>query len=166
MSKLNRELIKSILTIRSYEDNLTPFKEVLGEGIEIWMDGLIKSLFYIPNTKLLVICGENRKTVIENLLPKELVTEEGLYDSLILNFNFENKKDFIRLKNHNFIITTEPDKRLCSYVSVVEKWIWPQRKDVIVVDTTNIDVEKYLSINKLSLLRQLYKNFFTTWKRN
>lgn len=172
MSTLYRDLIKSHFNQKYYEkvDFYQTLKNTLNTDnvVDEWFSGVIKSLFYRPNQKLLVLCGNNAEKIIENILPPDIsklytlenvTTDDILYSTLIYNTYFESKRDFLRIKNHNFVITDEPDKRLCSYVSTVDKWTFLPRKDVIVVDVNNVEFEQYLLIDKMSLWRQLYKTY-------
>ena len=149
-------------------------KEGSSGYMDLWFEGVIKSLFYQPNHYLLVLEKKEwhgLETEFFRLLspfPMNFTREHGLYSSLILCHDFQYQKEQDWMEEDNFIILEEnvsklkhpgTDKRLCSYCTTTEKWRYPQRKNVIVLRLESIDWELYNSLDKLELWREIFFKF-------
>lgn len=158
------------------------FKEVVDDEysqlLDLWFEGVIKSLFYQPNHYLLVLEGEDEFENMKffmNLLPNTLwysnqnkLHGQSIYSELITFVEFEYQKQQKILEEDNFIVYEEnaralihpgTDKRLCSYCTTTNKWRYPQRKNVIVLSLESIDWELYNSIDKLELWKEIFFKF-------
>lgn len=170
-----------------YEDvsmSLSEIEKMLSDketrGFDSWFKGIIHSLYYKTNEYVLVLEGDIPFNFIEKLFPEEMkycyhvslnsskVEEDcNFYSSLVVMFSF-SKKTLWLPKEDNFIIFEEntkkliepsSDKRLASYYTITDKWQFPQRNNFIVLHINSIDWDKFESIDKLELWREIFKKF-------
>lgn len=175
---LKRDLIKSYFNQPFTEDNYDLLKECFNQPdidkIDDWFNGVIGSLFWKPNTKLLVLCGKQatgKTSFLKELLPQRLVgtlfvqtsklSDEIKFECLIADCTFfENKKSLSVITKQDFIITgLDLNKRLVSYATTCNDWSFSPRKSIIVINMDNFNMEKFWRIDKEQLWRQIYKNF-------
>lgn len=162
--------------IIDYDKN--QFSEVQ-DGLRLFFKGCIESLFYRPNKTVLVLVGPQAigKTVwINRLFPDILdfkmyqkIYSGDKYNSPLLfveftkkNLSISMKDDFDVIDGKNFDELPSADKRLASYVSTSNHWVYPQRKDFSVIYLKSIDWDLYNSIDKTELWIEL----FNTYKLN
>jgi len=147
------------------------------DKLDLWFEGIVNSLFYKPNNTMLVLEGKEDciKWFEELLFDTQLYCDccmsdlkPCLYESLIVQFDFEYQKQQKIIEEDNFIILEEnaknliypgTDKRLCSYCTTTNEWRYPQRKNVIVIKVEKIDWELYNSIDKTELWREIFYKF-------
>lgn len=164
--------------IIDYDKN--QFSEVQ-DGLRLFFKGCIESLFYRPNKTVLVLVGPQAigKTVwINRLFPDILdfkmyqkIYSGDKYNSPLLFVEFTKKNLSISMKD-DFVInqlegpfepptirTAECDKRLASYVSTSNHWVYPQRKDFSVIYLKSIDWDLYNSIDKTELWIELFNTY-------
>ena len=151
---------------------------ILDSSIDNWFRGIVESLFYKPNHYLLILEGkENFDNFFIDLMPERLYfiysynnqfKSVDIYYSLIKEISFDFKKQQDIIEEDNFIVIEEnakqliepgTDKRMCSYCSTTDNWSFPQRKNVIVLHLESVDWEKYKSIDKLQLWREIFFKF-------
>lgn len=98
-----------------------------------------------------------------------------LFSHLIVQFEFTTKSlDYPNEDNFTVVPSVEDiledgtttelrkgyaDKRLASYCSTTNKWIYPQRKNYTIVYLDSIDQEAYNKINKLDLWIEIFNMF-------
>lgn len=140
--------------------------------LDVWIVGVIHSLYYKPNHKILVLNGAEgigKTFFIENLLPKEInYPFKDIYSSLICDLSFSCGKFFnsdvnqaiINAMSDNFkVVGYSADKRLASYAITTNSWGFPQRRTIRLLNIKYIDKERFNSIDKLQLWSQLFKKY-------
>lgn len=146
---------------------------MIDEAFDLWFRGVIQSLFYKVNRHCLVLEGNeiDNYTWIYGLMDGDFYSDtrncNSIYNSLICNIEF-TKNSLVVVEHDNFIILEENaknlippacDKRLASYCSTTQRWIYPTRKSFIVLKVESINFELYNSIPKLQLWQELFNMF-------
>lgn len=163
-------------TCIKFEDGVTTdsFGRNLDTLIDDWFDGVIHSLFYRTNRKVLILvkqdCDDCFQFLSEMMYNKELFLSialretKSIYSSLICEYTF-TKNSLNIASEDNFVVNDSKDsypivdKRLCSYCNAVSKWVYPERKNFIVLKVKSIDFDTFSSINKLDLWIEIFKKF-------
>ena len=178
-----REDIKSIFGIKAPETEL--YQTLLNcinlkdsklddhkDDVDFWFQGVIHSLWYKPNKTVLVLNGENLNTFFKHLFPREraqgwkFIGEDltKLYDSLLINYEFDKMSLNLPMCDHFRIceggaLGVYTDKRLASFCSTTNLWVYPQRKHYVVLNVESIDWNTYNDINKELLWAELYNRY-------
>lgn len=156
---------------------LDPYTNI--NRIDDWFKGIIGSLYYMPNRKVLIL--EQKENNIFPSLLKSLVffdknlvfdsyppiSEDDIYLNLIMYVEFDKRnldiseRDNFKLYQENILKSIKPscDKRLASYCTTTEKWVYPQRKNHIVLQLKEINWELFNSIDKLELWKEIFRMF-------
>lgn len=153
-----------------------------GAIVDEWFKGVIESLYYRPNKNVLVLEGEQgigKSWFFSNLMPKRvpytnnfwyvdagsITFEKYLYSTLITDLEFEKLTLWLPTEE-NFITyhmfdMDKPvaDKRLASYCSTTNKWVYPPRKNFIVLHLESINQELFNSIDKELLWIEIFNKF-------
>lgn len=140
--------------------------EPLDPRIDDWFKGVIDSLYYRPNKLALILEGTvmlNDNFIVNMLYDRSLHTDSDLkmYECLILDMCFE-KYNLNYPSRANFTVTRGEypcDKRLASYVDTKLSWVYPKRKDFIVIPVVEIDWKLFNSINKKKLWIEIFNKF-------
>lgn len=144
----------------------------IGDEIDPWFEGVIKSLKYQPNTKVFVLVGKSgigKSSFFRNLLPNpdwfvEHPANSFFYDYLLCDFDFNHGNLNISM-NHEFYCTSidtaigyvDVNKRLCSYCCSTNYWNIPQRKNYIFIRwPDNKGIIDISSIDTTQMWRELY----------
>lgn len=140
--------------------------------IDEWFSGVIKSLYYTPNKWMLVFEGDEvyNYTFFTNLLydktlfvSKDNYSGDDIYFNLIANVEL-TKKNINCSANVNFTVNHGEypcDKRLASYFSTVKEWVYPKRKNAIIIPVLEIDWQIFHSINRRKLWIEIFNKFKT-----
>lgn len=198
-SKMERKQIIKLLNknyplFRNYDNLkscliLNPDEKSSNEDkIDIWFEGIIKSLRYKVNHTILALVGDitGKTKFLRKLFPEikdqpnafyaDTFTKEDLkaymYTKLVINNEFTHKTlDIANNDNFNVLPFTPgklirfgdavevTDKRLASYCTTSSVWPYPQRKNVIVLHLLDINWGLYDSIDKLLLWIEIYNKF-------
>jgi hypothetical protein len=134
--------------------------------IDEWFSGIISSLYYRPNKLALILEGNvmlNNNFITNIMYNRELCTDciDNMYCSLILDLSFD-KYNLNYPSRANFTVTHGEypcDKRLASYVDTKLSWVYPKRKDFIVIPVVEIDWKLFNSINKKKLWIEIFNKF-------
>lgn len=147
------------------------------DKLDEWMEGVVSSLFYRVNHKLLVLHGKHIGKVlfVESLLGADtqetLMARSKIYQSMIINLDEVKSRgelDETRrlLTNEGFMINDIPgeyascEKRLSSFVTVItnpEKFIGAKR--AICIEIEDIFWTRLENINKELLWVDIYNKF-------
>lgn len=148
-------------------------------SIEYWLKGFIYSIFYKPNSIMLVIKGEEgigKGYFLKNLMPvqewfgedmTDCIHEEFLYGKFLVKVKTEFKSDVKRMNrsliDDGFKINDNlsTDKRLCSYCSSSNDEIVPKDGKLILrIDVKSIDIDRFKKIDKLQLWREIFFKYY------
>ena len=147
--------------------------------LEFWMHGVIDSLKYNVNHKMLILVGQQgigKSWLLRHLLPDELEEyfyepknpyTSGLYQNLITNDEIlDNYKQIAsNVNSDNFKVFNERteniwcDKRMTSFCGSVNKWTAPQRKEFLVLELKDIKWDVFNSCDMLKVWRELYNKY-------
>lgn len=140
--------------------------------IDFWFSGIIGSLYYKPNKYVLVLEGEQcigKTEFFRRLSPNyswysDCDDKTNVFEFIILDTEFTKRmlnlpicEDF----TIRYPYTTAPvtDKRLASYCTTTNDWVYPKRKNFIVLHVNSIYQELFNSINKLELWKEIFNTF-------
>ncbi len=142
------------------------------EGLDDWFRGVIQSLFYRPNHKMLVLLGEpniGKTEFFRRLLPQEKWYAEGMsdiYKKLIINLDEDMQKPLLQLVDKQDFQVMNPyshdiycEKRLASYCCATHYWRYPPRKSTILIRVEHIDKDAYNAIDKQQLWIEIFNRF-------
>jgi len=160
--------------INSFVDN--------SEKLSVWLKKCIRSLSYDVNDTCLIISGPtsvNKNLFFENLLPDEfkeyyinaVIPKEFVYDYFIVDLDGIEDRKYCKeagvwCTEDNFVVRhpytdkLSADKRAANYCGTVgnfNKHI--TRKDMPVIEISDINYELFNSINKLELWIELYNKY-------
>lgn len=154
------------------------------DNLNEFFEGVIKSLFYKPNSKYLVIVGEQgvgKTEFLRRIFPLEMkalyhegiADKETIYSSLICNVEdaFLSKKQMSDIKQwvgtNAFMIRkpysekAEAEKKLTSFsvTTLTDFTDAIEQKRALIVHFDKIDIKAYLDIDKLELWRDMFRLF-------
>lgn len=145
------------------------------DTIDDWFRGCIESLFYRPNSYCLALVsleGSNTCWFLSNLCDcvpyansiNSPIETKHIYSEFIINTAISGKIDLNNvagtIASDCFrVYNNEADKRLASICGTSEKWRFPQRRMMILINCKSINRKLYLNIDKNQLWAQLYHKY-------
>lgn len=155
-------------------------EETGGAIVDDWFKGVIESLYYRPNKFVLVLEGEGVKNscftvLVRGVFPPGINIMGGdlpvdaipyqMYDTLIISTEFTKNmlwlptEDNFKVERPRGVLVDYCDKRLASYCTTTDKWVYPQRKNYIVLHLESINQELFNSIPKDLLWIEIFNKF-------
>jgi hypothetical protein len=162
----NYDRMKSCINLKDGQDINT---------LDIFFEGIIRSLNFAPNKNLVVFecnCENDVSEFFKQLVYEPLyadssfITDDELYHKLIVNFEFSKRT--LNYYNSDFFKVFEPseeyqyhyaEKRLCSFISITDKWRFPQRKNVNVLNVTEVDLIKLRSVDIKAMWNEIFYTY-------
>lgn len=186
-----RNQIKELLDKPFKKDQLEAFKDAAKiqykqeEELENFLHGVIASLYYKPNSKYLVIQGEQcfgKSTVARSLLPLEMLAtyKEGelrdiqdcLFDYLLYNISEAPQSKLERsffdsiITSHSFSVKKAfekyptVDKKLVSVMYTSSEPVLVQaRRCCLITLKQPINFEELAKVDTLSMWREIYSHY-------
>lgn len=179
------DLFKSAIGVRYLakgnimETSLYQADEILDSSImDVWMKGVIQSLYYKPNVFGLLLYGEpgvGKTRLLQDMLYDQIYFQQitdnetsdkqsYLYNKLIVDIEF-NRFTSTRLSNTEFMCVSREEgwigaeKRLCSYCGTTNSNKFPISKRIGILNISKINFDLINSIDKLHLWNDIFNKF-------
>ncbi len=162
------EIIDYMTSSKLERGHIQAFKDCINspniDEIDGWLKGVIHSLYYRPNKRLLVIVGEHPE-LMRYILPKpysRTLSQRLLIDNSKAQFSAAMKAvqdtGFTIKKDTEFSLPIT-DKRMHSYYVVQAKWDFAPRNSIIDVVVHSVDYQMFSKIDLNLLWREIFEAF-------